>query len=384
MLLRSLKLPSNGSCLLLGPRQTGKSTLVRSQLPEAAWAVDLLSHDEHVRFAKDPQQFVREAEARLRTGVTTIFVDEIQKVPALLDAIHALIESRNVRFVMTGSSARKLRRAGTNLLAGRAVVRHLHPLTIEELGADAALDRLLRYGALPPACTRGDDEARDFLVAYTETYLREEIMAEALVRNLGGFARFLDVAASQSGELLNVSSVARDAGVAARTVHEYYQILVDTLVAVRLEAWRKSPRARMTLHPKVYLFDLGVTNALCRRLTAGIDRALEGRLFEHFVVLELHRLLSYSRSEAQLFFWRTHLGAEVDLVLAKHGELAMAIEIKAKEHIAGADLSGLRSFHDAHPEVPCVVVAKVPEPFELDGVEIVPWRQFFARWPTLL
>ncbi|MDP3209237.1 MAG: AAA family ATPase, partial [Rhodoglobus sp.] len=210
MLSRLLKLPTSGSCLLLGPRQTGKSTLVRAQLPAGAWGVDLLSHDEHVRFAKDPQQFVREAEARLRAGVTTIFVDEIQKVPALLDAIHSLIESRNARFVMTGSSARKLRRAGTNLLAGRAVVRHLHPLTIAELGADAPLERMLRYGALPPACTRGGDEARDFLVAYTETYLREEIVAEALVRNLGGFARFLDVAAAQSGELLNASSVARD------------------------------------------------------------------------------------------------------------------------------------------------------------------------------
>lgn len=384
MLTRLLELPKKGSCLLLGARQTGKSTLARARLPAKTWTVDLLDHDQHLRFAKDPSQFRREALAKLQGGAGMIYVDEIQKVPALLDEIHALIEGHRARFLLTGSSARKLRRAGTNLLAGRATVRHLHPLTTAELGDVVQLERLLRFGSLPIAATRDDEEVREFLRAYTETYLREEIVAEALVRNLGGFARFLDVAAAQSGELLNASAVARDAGVAARTVLEYYQILVDTLVAVRLEAWRKSPRARMALHPKVYLFDLGVVNALCRRLTAGIDRSLEGRLFEHFVVLELHRLLDYSRSESQLFFWRTHLGAEVDLVLARHGELALAIEIKAKTSVSGGDLSGLRSFHDTHPDVPRFLVAKVREPFVLDGVEVVPWQQFFARWPSLL
>jgi uncharacterized protein len=384
MFTRQLSLPTEASCLLLGARQTGKSTLVRSTLPANAWTVDLLQHDQHLRFAKRPGRFREEALAKIRSGVDTIFVDEIQKLPVLMDDAHSLIEATGVRFVLTGSSARKLRRAGTNLLAGRAMVRHLHPLTTCELGADVELDRLLRFGALPSVWQRSDDDARDFLTAYTETYLREEIAAEALVRNLGGFARFLDVIAAQSGDLLNASAVARDAAVAARTVHEYCQILVDTLVALRLEAWRRSPRARLVQHPKLYLFDLGVLNALCRRLTASPDPALIGRLFEHFVVLELHRLLSYARSEGRLFFWRTNVGTEVDLVFEKHGELRLAIEIKAKHDVRGSGLTGLRSLREAHPEAQCFVVAMVPEPFQIEGVEVLPWREFFTRWPSLI
>lgn len=381
---RVCRLPARGSCLLLGPRQTGKSTLMRSLLPERSWSVDLLRHDVYLRYSKDPAQFRREAEAHVRGGVRTIFVDEIQRVPALLDEIHGLIEARRVRFLLTGSSARKLRRGASNLLAGRAATRHLHPLTLDELGDAFDLERTLRFGSLPAVVTGTDAAARELLASYAETYLREEIQAEALVRNLGGFARFLDLVAAESGGLVNYSALGRDAGLATRTVQEYYQVLEDTLIGIRLEPWRKSPRARLVGHPRFYLFDPGVTNALLRRLRAPLDPQWRGRLFEQWVVLECLRSLDYRAAEARCYYWRTHSGAEVDLLVERHGRLRVAAEIKAKRQVSGADLSGLRSFGEAHPGVRRVVVAEVPEAYALGAVEVLPYRTFFERLPRWL
>ncbi len=241
------------------------------------------------------------------------------------------------------------------------------------------LDRALRLGTLPAAVVGDEDTARDMLSAYAETYLREEIQAEGIVRSLGGFARFLEVAASQSGDILNAAAVARDAGVAARTVREYFQILEGTLIGFRLEPWRRSPRARMIGHPRFYLFDTGVTNALNRRLFQIPDPQRSGRLFEQWVVTECMRMVDYGLPETRVFYWRTHHGAEVDLLFERHGELRLAVEIKNRAIITGADLSGLRSFAKAHPDVPRVIVARVPEPFEVDGVAVLPWQRFFAE-----
>jgi predicted AAA+ superfamily ATPase len=341
--------------------------------------VDLLHHDEFLRYSKEPAQFRLEAEAKIRGGAQTVFVDEVQRVPELLDEVHGLIERHRTRFLLTGSSARKLKRRGTNLLAGRAVTRRLHPLTLHEQGERFDLQRTLRLGSLPAVVTSPEQEAVDLLRTYAETYLREEVQAESLVRNLGGFARFLDVAAGQSGEILNYSAVGRDASLATRTVQEYYQILEDTLIGFRLDPWRKSPRARLVGHPRFYLFDTGVTNALNRRLTARPDRQLEGRLFEQWIVLEVAREVDYAGSEAQLFYWRTHVGAEVDLLIEKHGRLVLAVEIKSARRISGADLSGLRSFGEAHPGTPRLVVAQVAEEYRLGEVSIVPYRAFLGR-----
>ena len=379
MYQRLLSLPARQSCLLLGPRQTGKSTLLGAHLPPGSWSVDLLDQATHLRYLREPAQFRREAQARIDAGVRTILVDEIQKQPALLDEVHSLIETRKVRFLLSGSSARKLKRGGANLLAGRAVVRRLHPLTKAEAGDAFDLDRFLRFGSLPAVVGAKDGEARDLLETYADTYLREEIQAEALVRNLGGFARFLDVAAAQCGDLLNMSAVARDAALAQRTVQEYFQILEDTLLGFRLEAWTRSPRGRLVAHPRFYFFDTGVTNALNRRLTGPIDPSARGRLFEQWVVLECLRRIDYARSEARPFFWRTNNGAEVDLLIEKHGRLRAAIEIKSRKTIVGADLSGLRSFGDAHPSVPRIVAALVPEPFRIGDVEVLPVLRFLAR-----
>jgi predicted AAA+ superfamily ATPase len=379
MIHRLLTLPPRRSCIVLGPRQTGKSTLIRSLLPADAWSVDLLDRADHLRLSKDPSQFRREAEAAIARGARTVFVDEVQKVPALLDEVHALIESTKARFLLSGSSARKLRRGGSNLLAGRASVRNLHPLTTSEQGELFDLERTLRLGALPAVVTSNNEDARELLSAYAQTYLREEIMEEAVVRNLGGFARFLDVVAAQCGDILNYSAVGRDAGIATRTVQGYYQILEDTLLGFRLDAWRKSPRARLVTHPRFYLFDTGVTNALNRRLGHHLDSSERGRLFEQLVVLEARRLCDYFEPEAQLFYWRTNAGAEVDLLIELHGKLRLAVEIKSKARVAGADLSGLRSFQEAHPRTPCAIVATVPHAFRLEGVDVLPFPVFAAE-----
>jgi predicted AAA+ superfamily ATPase len=376
---RLLTLPARGSCFLFGPRQTGKSTLIRSVLPEESWTVDLLRHDVFMRFAKEPGRFRSEVEARLRSGVRTIFVDEVQKVPALLDEVHGLIEDTKVRFLLTGSSARKLKRGGANLLAGRAATRRLHPLTVSEIGPAFDLERALRFGTLPAVVSGDDEAARDLLSAYAEVYLREEVQDEGLVRNVGAFARFLDVAAAQSGEILNAAAVASDAGLSARTVRSYFEILEDTLVGFRLEAWSKSPRARLVAHPRFYFFDTGVTNALNHRLHAQPDPVSRGRLFEQWLVTECMRLVDYRFPETRLYYWRTNHGAEVDLLFERHGKLRLAVEIKSRPRISGADLTGLRSFAEAHPTVPRVVVATAPEPFRVDSIDVLPWRSFLER-----
>lgn len=267
MFKRTLNLPEQRSVLLLGPRQTGKSTLVRAVLPTEALVIDLLHTEEFLRYARDPSLFRREVLHHIsRGGAPTVFVDEVQRVPALLDEVHALIEATPARFILTGSNARKLKRGAANLLAGRVSVRHLHPLTLDELGDAADLETLLRFGSLPPVSQIARDDpaaASEILRAYALTYLQEEMQAEAIVRQLGAFARFLDVAAAQSGELVNFSAVGRDAGLATRTVQSYYEVMEDTLLGFRLPAWQRSPRARLVAHPRFHLFDLGVANALC-------------------------------------------------------------------------------------------------------------------------
>lgn len=380
---RLLRLPTRRSALLLGPRQTGKSTLVAGQLPAGTWTVDLLRHDEFLRYSKEPSAFARAVEERARRGTKVVFVDEVQKVPALLDEVHGLIERLGLRFILTGSSARKLRRGGANLLAGRATVLHLHPLVVAEHGERFDLERALHLGGLPAVVAAEDEDSRELLRSYAETYLREEVQAEALVRNLGGFARFLDVVAAQCGELLNSAAVARDAALSARTVREYFQILEDTLIGFSLEAYRKSARKRLVGHPRFYLFDTGVTNALNRRLTGRLEPATRGRLFEQWLVLECRRRIDYARSEARLFFWRTNHGAEVDLLVEKHGRLVAAVEIKSSRTVAGADLEGLRSFADEHPRVPRFVVTPAAEPHRLEGTLVTNWGDFlesFQDW----
>jgi predicted AAA+ superfamily ATPase len=373
---RILSFPESGSFFLFGPRQTGKTTLVRSRYPEA-WYVNLLFEETFFRYSSEPGLFQRQAAEQIsRQKIETIIIDEVQRLPGLLNDVQALIDAHpSVRFVLTGSSARKLKRKGVNLLGGRAVERQLFPYVRQEMGDGFSLDVVLRFGSLPSVFGKDPEAAKDMLSAYVNTYLREEIRQEGLVRTLGAFSRFLDIAASQHSELVSFSDMARECGVSSHTIKSYYEILEDTMIAFPLQAWSKSPRKRMVSHPRYYFFDLGVVNALNRMLSADPDPRIRGKLFESFLITEIHRHLLYSRSEARLFFWRTSGGAEVDLVVEKHGRLVAACEIKSSRVIDGSDFSGLKSFKEDNPGVPCYLTYNTDLPYEINGVRVLPWTK---------
>ena len=380
MIPRICDLPSNRSFFLFGPRQTGKSTLVNAAFPSEVWKIDLLMTDQFLKYSKHPHLLRIEALEKIeKQGIRRIFVDEIQRIPELLNEVHFLIENTGCRFLMTGSSARKLRKGGINLLAGRAVQRRLFPFVYKEIADTFSLDEVLRFGTLPAVYGRSREEKFDILNSYSETYLREEIQAEGLVRNLGGFSRLLDLAAGQCGELISFTSIGRDCHVATRTVQAYYDILEDTLISIRLQPWRKSIKKRMVSHAKFYLFDLGITNSLIRQLTAPPDPVRRGRLFEQFIILETYRLLHYRQSEACIYFWRTNHGAEVDLIIEKYGKIIGAFEIKSRSHITGAHLTGLRSFRAEYPDVPLHVIAMVEDSYRIEDVLVVSWKRYLEE-----
>lgn len=380
MIHRSCNLPKKKSFFLFGPRQTGKSTLIQSIWKKNIWHIDLLHHEEFIKYAKEPDLFRKEAVQKIKKEkIVTIFVDEIQRVPLILNEVHSLMESLPCQFILTGSSARKLKRGGANLLAGRASQRFLFPFVYQEIPDEFDLEDVLRFGSLPAIYQKSKQEKIDTLTAYTETYLREEIQAEGLVRNLGGFSRFLEIAAAQSGELVDFTALGREAQLTTRTVQSYYEILEETLVGLRLPPWRKSVRKRLTAHPKFYFFDTGVTNSINRRLLAPPDPMLRGRLFEQWVVLETNRLLSYQQSEARLFYWRTNTGAEVDLLIEKHGKIVAACEIKASRSVSGADLSGLRAFREDYPKTKLFVISNVSDAYERDAVLVLPWQKYLQN-----
>ncbi|MBN1130858.1 MAG: ATP-binding protein [Chitinispirillaceae bacterium] len=381
MVPRKLVIPEKLSFFLLGPRQTGKSVFISSLVRTAFWKVDLLQSDVYLAYLKTPDLFRREAEVKITQGsVETIIIDEVQRIPSLLTEVHYLMARfPEIRFVLTGSSARKLKRGGTDMLAGRAASCHLFPLTWDELGDHFDLDTALRYGTLPSLYDKDESEKPFILSAYVETYLREEIKAEGIARNLSGFSRFLDVAASQCGELVNCTAIGRECKLSQKSVESYFEILEDTLVGFSLQPWDKSLRKRLSTHPKFYLFDTGVTTAVNRRLSAPPDPSVRGRLFEQFIICEVFRAIHYAMSEARMFFWRTSNGAEVDLVIEKHGAIRVAAEIKSIPSVAGADCSGLRSFHEDVPETPLVVVSTAPHEYHINHVSVLPWREFFGR-----
>jgi len=385
MIQRISHLPDTQSFFLFGPRQTGKSSLVQSRFGESAWTVSLLHSEDYTRYSKHPGQYRLDVAEKAVKGVNRFILDEVQRIPELLNEVHALLEQLpTCQFIMLGSSARKLMRGGANLLGGRAVRRFLFPFTRQELGDTFRLDDALRFGTLPPLTNRSDPDKLDILRAYSDTYLREEIQMEGLVRNLGGFYRFLEVAASASGEMLNFTNIARECQLQARSVMSYYEILEDTLIGFRLLPWLKSERKRLVAHPKFYFFDTGITNAINRRLAEPPDSRLYGRLFEQYMILEAYRHIQYSASESRQFFWRTNTGAEVDLLIEKHGTLTGAFEFKSASEVGGDDFSGLRAFRSDNPSVPLTVVYRGLQPYQTDGIRVIPWQQFLTDYCTVV
>ena len=378
-MLNRILAPPHHSFFLLGPRQTGKSTWIRSLQIEPSWMINLLKSDQFFKYVRDPSQFRREAKEKIHSGCEWIIIDEVQRIPELLNEVHLLMEEYDCNFILSGSSARKLKQKGANMLGGRALKRYMHPFTVSELSQDSppSLDDLLIWGTLPAIWKYSRRDARDHLKSYVEVYLREEILQEALVRNIGGYTRFLDLVAAYCGEIVHFTSVGKEAGIPTRTVQSYFEILEDTLLAIRLPAWRKSPTKSFLSHPKTYLFDNGITNSLCHRLGSGeIDAKVRGRLFEQFMIQETRRILDYRNLDFALYYWRTNHGAEVDLLIESDGQLIHAIEFKSGRRVSTSDISGLRSFHEDYPQVSCTIVSTMEEPFTLDFVSVIPWRMY--------
>lgn len=373
--LVDLGLPPRKSAFLWGPRRVGKSYWIRHVLPEAP-LVDLLKSDVFSDYAARPA-LLRERFAH--TDDRLVVIDEVQRVPALLDEVHWLIENTSRSFLLTGSSARKLRRGHANLLAGRAWRRTMTPLCLPEVG-DLDLERVMITGLLPPHFV--SDHPQEDLRAYVGDYLKEEIAAEALARDIPTFAEFLRVAALTSSELLNYTNVGRETGVSAKVVRTYFDILEDTYLGFRIAPWRKAKRRRLVETEKFYLFDVGVTNFLARRAPR-LGSAEFGKSFEHYLLMELRAYQAYRDPELPIAFWRTSSGHEVDFVL---GDMQAAVEIKASARVHDGDLRGLRALREEHKVKKTLVVCLEREPRRLEGgIEVLPWRQFLeALWAGTL
>ncbi len=325
MYTRSLPAPKH-SFFLFGPRGTGKTTWLKSVFSKARW-FDLLRSGELLKLMRDPSHLRLEVEA-LPKG-SWIVIDEIQKLPVLLDEIHSLIADHGNKysFALSGSSARKLKRLDANLLAGRVINRKFFPLTGMELNYDFHTDDLLRFGTLPNICTDPANRV-DILEAYVANYIKEEIQQEALVQNLASFARFLQVAAIMNGQVLNVSNIARDAGVARPTVQRYFDTLVDTLIGFWLPAWKPRAKVKEASHPKFYFFDTGVVRAIQNRLREPLESAERGSLLETLVLHEIRSWINVSGCGGELFYWGTTGHGEIDFIW-KRGRQTIAIEVKA-------------------------------------------------------
>lgn len=376
MFQRLLRLPPPGkeTFFLWGPRQAGKTTLLREAYPDARW-LDLLKADSFRRYSARPELLRGELEADPPGPGRQVVIDEVQKVPALLDEVHWLIENRGVRFALCGSSTRRLRRGGANLLGGRALRYELHGLTAREAARDFDLDHMLNAGYLPRIYA-ADRPAR-LLDAYLGDYLREEIAAENLVRNLSSFSDFLDAAALGDGEIVNFANIARECGVSLPTVKGHYGILNDTLLGRWLPAWRRRTKRRLRARPKFYFGDVGVVNrlALRGRLEAGSEAY--GHAFENWVFHELTAWAAYTGSDVPLAYWKSAGGVEVDFVL---GDMDVAIEAKSSARITADRLRGLATLADDQPVRRRIVVCREPVPRKTaDGIEILPAGDFVER-----
>ena len=378
-----MQLPPSGteSFFLWGPRQTGKTTLLRERYSGSRW-LDLLKSDEYVYYSTNPERLRQEIEAEGPDPTNQIVIDEVQRVPELLNEVHWMIENHRLKFALCGSSARKVRSGGANLLGGRAFRYVLHGLTAGELGDDFDLGRLLNRGYMP-RIYKSDESAR-MLGSYIADYLEEEIAAEGLVRQLPVFARFLDVAALSDGESVNFANIASDCGVSAPTVKGYFEILVDTLLGTWLPAYRRRAKRRTVKSPKFYFADVGIVNRLARRgeVIAGSEQY--GKAFENWVHHEISAFISYRNIDAKLTYWGLTSQTEVDFLL---DDLSVAIEAKSSENITRQHLKGLRSINDEYPEIAqrVVVCRERRSRITEDGILILPVEHFVERlWSSEL
>lgn len=367
----NIDLPQGQSAFLWGPRKTGKSTYLKDEFPQSL-VYDFLKTDLALEFSKRPsllrEQVLAKDAAILKHP---IILDEVQKVPQILDEVHWLIENKGLNFILCGSSARKLKRGKVNLLGGRAWRYEMFPLVSAELESIDLL-RALNHGMIPDHYLRGNYQKS--LSGYVRDYLKEEIFDEGLTRNIPAFARFFDAVGYSHGELTNFSNIARDCGVDAKTVKEYYQILIDTLLGRMVEPFkRRQSRQIITKAPKFYLFDVGVVGAMIKRNISEERGELFGRAFEHFIFTEIVAHSSYSELDYGINFWRTKSGLEVDFVLG-NGEVA--VEIKGKSFVDNRDLRPLTAFIEEYEPKKAFVVCNERVERVLGQIRVLPWRKF--------
>jgi len=378
MFKRTLNTPQNHSFFLFGARGTGKSTYLKEKFnPDEVLWIDLLKSSEEEEFILDPDALSARLE-QYKELPEWVVIDEVQKVPKLLDIVHFEIENRGVKFALTGSSARKLRHGGANLLAGRALFNNMFPLTHRELGDEFDLNSALSWGTLPGIFSlESDDLRRAFLDSYVDGYLKEEIFQEQLVRKATPFRKFLRIASQVNGTLMNFNNIAKDIGVDWATVRTYFEILEDTLLSVTLPTYDRSLRKQQLKSSKFYLFDTGVKRALDKSLTLELDSSQAiGPLFEQFIVLEIHRLNNYLGKNYEMFQMATQGGAEIDLILRRPGLKPALIEIKSSTRVDGSKLRHIKSVMSDYPnEFDAFCLCRESHPRLEEGIQIFPWKQ---------
>lgn len=358
------------SAFLWGARQTGKSTLLKSLYPDSMY-FDLLMSEEYNRFIQNPS-LLREIILATEPEQVVI-IDEIQRIPALLNEIHWLIANKQVRFILSGSSPRNILRSGGNLLGGRAIRYELYPLIYKEI-PDFDLLRAINNGLLPRHYLSVNPAK--LLSAYIGSYLRDEIMAEAKIRNIAAFSRFLEAAAFSNGEIVNYTNIASDCGVSSPTIREYFQILEDTMTARFLPSYQKKPKRRVILSPKFYFFDVGIANFLLKRNRIEPGSEAFGKAFEHYIYHEIFAHCQYSDIHYPISYWRTTSQIEVDFIL---GDNEVAIEVKATSNVTHRHLKGLRSFAEEYKVKKLIVISNDPYPRMLENVLVLPWNVFLEQ-----
>ncbi len=360
----------NESIFLWGARQTGKSTLLKTLFPHAIW-FDLLKSDVYRRYQSAPIQFREAILASEKKEV--VIVDEIQKIPELLDEIHWLIVNHQVRFILSGSSPRKIIRSGANLLGGRALRYELYPLIQSEI-PDFDLLRALNNGLLPRHYL--SDNPKKLTDAYIGNYLKDEIIAEAKIRNINAFTQFLEAAAFSNGEMVNYTNIGSECGVSHNTVKEYFQILEDTLIGRFVPSFQKKPKRRVILSPKFYYFDVGIANNLLKRGKIEMGSEAFGNSFEHFIYQELYAHSKYTDKNYLISYWRTTSQIEVDFILGNH---EVAVEIKGTDNVQSRHIKGLKSFSDEYAVKKLIIVSNDPVERKIGNIMVLPWKLFLER-----
>ncbi len=365
------------SFFLFGPRGTGKTSWVLQHFPEALY-IDLLGHRDYTLLHADPSRL--EAMV-LASDSPWIILDEIQRIPALLNEVHRLIEHHQRCFILTGSSSRKLKREGANLLAGRALTYHMHPLTAIEIGESFDLSKALQYGLLPLSYL--DTNPKAFLESYISTYLREEVMQEGLVRNIGAFSRFMELASFSQASQLNLSNIAREVGVSRKIVSSYFEILEDLLIALQIPCFSKHAQRKLSQHPKFYYFDSGVFRQLRPKGPLDTPEEIGGMAFESLFLQNLRAIIDYDHLDLSIYFWRTSSGLEVDFIV--YGERGLfAFELKSRRYIERKDFSALRAFKKDYPMAQCYLIYGGERAEMHEGMAALPLQQALFKLSELL